>query len=415
MTIRTVLLGALLSISSAAQADAQWHLSDGITGHDTGDLGLTTLSSPGDVNGDGYADILVGAGGASRHQSYAGAAYVYSGATKDLLFRVDGRYQNELMGTAVLALTDVNQDGFKDILIGSPGRNRIAMHSGLNGKVLYRIDGPLPSDLGRSLVKVDDLDGDRIVDFAAGTPNLTHADATMTGGITLFSGATGKPIKEILPLSDSDHHGRMLAACGDSNADGIEDFATYAWAGQSQWLLVYSGADASEIMRKRIVTSGFGSIESIVNAGDLSQDGVDDIAIGMPHHAVNGKPGTGSVYVLSGTDGRILHRIDGSEPGGGFGKSILGNIDMDQDGQTDLVVSSVKKLIGWGWIHTYSGLNGQLLSSYRSNQVGDELGHAMAIIGDTDGDGHHEIAIAAPAFDATGGVDQGAVLIADLD
>lgn len=410
-----ILVSTLLSGAIAPTASAQWQITDSITGQAEGDLSLTTLAAAGDVDGDGYDDILVGAGGASANQAYAGAAYIYSGATHQQLFRIDGRFQFELLGTSVLPLADVNHDGFQDILIGSPGRDRIALYSGLNGKVLYRIQGPLPSDLGRSLVKVSDFDGDNIDDFAAGAPNLIHADATKTGGITIFSGVSGRPIQEILPPSDSAHHGGLLAACGDLDGDGIDDFTTWAWINDSQWVMVYSGADASEIWRKRIVTSGFGVIESMANAGDLNQDGIEDLAIGMPHRAVNGKPGTGRVYMLSGGNGKIIHRIDGSEPGGGFGTTVFGQVDIDLDGATDLVISSVKKVIGLSGIHAYSGRTGQLISSYYSTQHGDEMGHAMAVIGDTDGDGYQEIAIAAPAYDATGGTDHGAVYIADLD
>ncbi|NQU47598.1 MAG: FG-GAP repeat protein [Planctomycetes bacterium] len=411
----TPIIFTCLSSALAAQSTGNWSVENDISGLAQGDFGLTVLASAGDVNGDGFADILVGAGGASPTKAYAGSAYIYSGATHEQLFRVDGSHEAELLGASVLSLADVNSDGYIDILIGAPGRDRVTMHSGLNGKIIYRINGPISSDLGRSLVKVSDQDGDGIPEFAAGSPNYSEPDATLTGGITIFSGASGQRLNDITPLANSAHHGRILAACGDLDGDGEVDFMTSAWMERTQWIMCYSGADSSEIMRMHLATGGFGSIETLANGGDLNQDGVDDILVGTPQRTVSGKAGTGSVFIMSGSNGKILQRIDGMHAGGGFGVSLLGNVDMNHDGYNDIMISSVKKIIGWGWVYTYSGLTGELMSSYRSTQRGDEFGHSMATIGDTDGDGYNEIAIAAPAYDGVAGTDTGAILIADFD
>jgi len=78
------------------------------------------VDGAGDVDRDGFDDIIVGAWGANQgFQSAAGAAFVFSGATGAQLYRINGSNTNDQLGFSVAGAGDLDGDGFSDFLVGS--------------------------------------------------------------------------------------------------------------------------------------------------------------------------------------------------------------------------------------------------------------------------------------------------------
>jgi hypothetical protein len=140
---------------------------------------------------------------------------------------------------------------------------------------------------------------------------------------------------------------------------------------------------------------------SIAAAGDVDLDGVPDIAVGSHPWYTNHY---GHVLVISGRTGAVLRTISSGEADDGFGQSVKGVGDLDQDGVPDLVVAAPEaqahpQWFGGGIVRAYSGRDGSLLWSARppqnshGNAQGGAFGAAIDSIGDLDGDGIPDLAV----------------------
>jgi len=183
------------------------------------------VAGPGDTDGDGVPDVAVGApytrhGGASN-----GAVFLYSGASGALLHRMDGGGQ---LGKALAGPGDVDGDGCADLLVGAPvahtfggpGAGSLALYSGRTGTLLLQVFGQVESgQLGRAVAPIGDVDGD-------GTPDLLAAAYGYEGpdsqGAHVFSGRTGWTLIHAHGPPDV-AAGASLAAAGDMDGDGIQD------------------------------------------------------------------------------------------------------------------------------------------------------------------------------------------------
>jgi hypothetical protein len=254
----------------------------------------------GDVNGDGFDDVIVGAPHASAE---AGGSYVVFGgltqsATVDLaslgtagiaIFGIDA---NDFSGSSVSGAGDVNGDGFGDIIIGA-----------------YNADGA---------GNLKDKAGESYVVFGSATPPSTINLASLgSAGITLFG------------IDSGDYSGCSVSSAGDVNGDGFADFligASYsAGAGDrtgdaGETYLVFGGASLpAKISLARLGSAGitiFGidakdySGSPIRSAGDVNGDGFSDLIIGAKKAdaAGNIKLGAGESYVIYGSPGGKLDK-----------------------------------------------------------------------------------------------------------
>ncbi|MBC7771957.1 MAG: FG-GAP repeat protein, partial [Pyrinomonadaceae bacterium] len=201
--------------------------------------------------------------------------------------------------------------------------------------------------------------------------------------------------------------GASLAALGDIDADGYDDFAVSArlgaiGTGGSGVVYLFSGQDASLI---RMISDGawdFGA--SMVSLGDMNNDGVADLLVGSPRHGADPVDNTGDpfgrVYIYSGMDGTILRTLEGATPSGDFGRVVARLANGDGDNIPDLVIGapgSTLDLAGEAFI--FAGSDGSLLRTFTGAGAGDRFGAAIATGtggGISDGD---LLAIGAPFHD----------------
>lgn len=167
-------------------------------GENSGDRFSARVCQLGDVDGDGAPDFAVGAEGYDVVDS-EGRIYVYSGAAGKLLYTIDGNHKGEQLGILpVSGRIDFNRDGYDDIVIGatySPTSSTVEsvvyIHSGSNGRLLYRFSGDshksLNELLGTSLDPIGDLDGDGFEDLAVGAINYA-ANYQGEGRVYVFGG-----------------------------------------------------------------------------------------------------------------------------------------------------------------------------------------------------------------------------------
>ncbi len=186
----------------------------------------TSATRLGDVDGDGFADVALGAPGEFGN---TGRVRVYSGATGMNLYTLNGLGQDELFGVRVQSIDDVNADGADDLAIsalGFAGVGQVRVFSGTNGTSLYDVTGTAsPQNLGQSLARMEDIDGDGIGDFLVGDSAVHDLGQ---GTVHLISGANGDIIQSIEGNLPDHWFGISMCPLDDVNGDGSIEFAMVA-------------------------------------------------------------------------------------------------------------------------------------------------------------------------------------------
>jgi hypothetical protein len=306
------------------------------------------VSSAGDVNNDGYADVVIGASGV---MSEAGRAYVYLGSVRGLgatpATTLTGQ-PSSLFGSSVAGAGDVNGDGFADVIVGATGTLTVPGHAyvylgspeGLETRAVtsLRGDDGVDTDFGDFVACAGDVNGDGLTDVAVGAPFEGSADGNVhvyLGSATLLGAAPSATLRGFdRPFT---WFGHVVSGAGDVNGDGFGDFAVGAalWSTvqPTQTFRTHLYAGSVRGLGSTPVTSRDGPVEihreggdgfsfSVVGAGDVNGDGFADVAMG----AYTGTSRPGHVYVyLGGPMGFraapiILNSPDG--PDGLFGSPV---------------------------------------------------------------------------------------------
>lgn len=301
------------------------------------------VGDAGDTNVDGINDIVVGCPGSTTSGTNPGNAYVFSGADGSLLLTITGEAAQDGFGSGVGGAGDVNGDGRADILVGASSNDfsgadsgRAYIFSGLDGSLIRPLNAEAAGDkLGAGAAGTGDVNGDNVGDQILGAPG-----AGSFGKAYVYSGADGS----LLFATNADAGGAQygvffVAGVGDVNKDGRRDVyvGDYAANGGRGKAYVYSGVDGS-LIRSFSGTAGAG-LGCGRGAGDVNYDGYADLLIG---HYTNsqGASAAGRVVLYSGFDGSALRTITSTTAGENLGFDAVGVGDTNGDGLVDLLLSA---------------------------------------------------------------------------
>ncbi len=386
----------------------------------------------GDVNGDGKADIAVGTAKENVNGNDGqGRVYVFSGADGSVIFTLDTPNPQTAWFGYSLATGDVNGDGRADIAVGAPYeevgtslvQGRAYVFSGADGSLLFALDTPRPqwpSAFGFS-ISMGDVNGDGRADIAVGAP----AEGLGRGGAYVFSGADGAVLFTLdTPNPQTAWFGYSLAT-GDVNGDGRADIAVGApFENVSSNLqqgraYVFSNVDGSLLFAVDTPNPqpeawlGFS-----VGIGDVNGDGRADIAVGQPGLFFGGSERyKGSAHVFSGAGGSLLLTLDSpnAQLDAVFGLSVAVD-DVNGDRKADIIVGAPFEGIGTnlkqGRAYVFSGADGSLplMLNTPLPQAGAGFGYSLAM-GDVNGDGKADIAVGARYEDVASNLGQGRVYV----
>ena len=360
-----------------------------------------SVSGAGDVNGDGFADLIAGA--PDELNDGIGSARVYSGTDGSLLYNFVGNSPGDLFGFSVSGAGDVNADGFADLIVGAPSNDRnnspfgsARVLSGIDGSVLYTFDGDPTTDFfSRDLSGAGDVNGDGFADLIVGVP--------LNNSVRVFSGVDGSVLYNFFGDSTGDLFGRKVSGAGDVNGDGFDDLIVGAPLddnnGQNSGIArVFSGVDGSVLYSFEGDSANDGFGRPVSGAGDVNGDGFADLIVGAAGDDNNGN-GSGSARVFSGVDGSVLYTFDGDPSafpilGDAFGSSVSGAGDVNGDGFADLIVgapSDDPNGQNSGSARVFSGIDGSILYTFDGDGssdgfLGDNFGVEVSGAGDVNGD-----------------------------
>ncbi|KPL04056.1 MAG: hypothetical protein AMJ90_02025, partial [candidate division Zixibacteria bacterium SM23_73_2] len=308
-----------------------------------------SVSGAGDVYGDGYDDLIIGARFNDVGGDNAGRAYVYSGKTGGLLYTLTGEAAGDNFGVSVSGAGDVDNDGYFDLIVGANGNDaggssagRAYVYSGQTGGLLYTFTGEAQYDyFGHSVSGAGDVDNDGHFDLIVGA-YINDAGGSDAGRAYVYSGQTGGLLYTFTGEAANDYFGYSVSGAGDVNGDGYFDLivganGNDAGGSDAGRAYVYSGQTGNLLytFTGEAVGDNFGI--SVSRAGDVDGDGYSDLIVGAYFAGGNV---AGRAYVYSGQTGDFLYTFPGEAAGDYFGCSVSGAGDLDNDGYFDLIVGA---------------------------------------------------------------------------
>ncbi|MBK8978189.1 MAG: VCBS repeat-containing protein [Planctomycetes bacterium] len=405
-----------------------------------GEYGVSVAA--GDVDRDGWDDLLVGAQRIDSTAVDAGSASVHRlvyAASYELAGRVTGAVAGDGFGLALAAVGDLDGDGIDDFAVGSPfddfngqDSGAVQVFSGATRALIRRWRGTSAGDwFGFAVGRAFDFDGDGVDDVIVGAPNATVRGRPNDGYVRILSGRTGGSLRTVtsgLTSGPADRLGVAVTGLGgDIDGDGVPDFAAIAAGAPA--VRAFAGAGSSPLLTSWSFAAQASPYPldafSLEPLGDLDGDGRPELARGFSHAEVNGRVQAGRVDVFSPGRFQGYRSYLGAAAGDRCGAALAAIGDWDRDGRGDLAVGIpfadqggltdtglVAIVAGAGYtpgtVTTIGqGQPGTLVTGWR-NTPGGQFGASLAALGDLDSDGFLEIAAGMPGL-VEGGVNVGAI------
>jgi uncharacterized delta-60 repeat protein len=425
----------------------------GISGENNSDYLGYSVANAGDIDKDGFDDIIVGSpqsnpivSGSDKPANNAGSVIVYSGKTAlpipNLTFTGDAA--GDQFGIAVAGAGDVDHDGVPDIIVGAhqadavdpvsqkliKNAGRALIYSGTSGTRLFDFYGESADDgLGISVAIIGDIDQDGYAEVIAGAWKadshnaVTSKKIASSGAAYLYSGQTHLLLHKFKGENKGDYFGYSVAS-SDINNDASPDVIVGAYrhdvpAGKKTLsnagsAYIYSTSDFSLLRRLDGTHAGDRLGFAVAGIADVNGDGYADVLVGAPnedapnpttHKAVKD---SGTVHIFSGLDGVLLDPVEPEPPinsapqaGALFGSAINSAGDFNNDSIPDFIVGAYKydaviegvKKTNTGKVSVHSGNGGGQLLSVDGHAKNGFFSFAVGGGGDQNNDGFSDIIV----------------------
>jgi hypothetical protein len=405
-----------------------------ITGEASGDFFGSIIASAGDVNGDGYSDVIVGAGSHSSNTGRAyifyGSPSLSSGiAATDATVIMNGEAPGDVFGNSVASAGDVNGDGYCDVIIGAhfydpgipqdPGRAYIFYGgASMNNTADVTITGEAANNhLGDAVASAGDVNGDGYSDVivAATAYSSNTGRAYIFYGSSSMSSTIAATAANVTMTGTANSKFGQTLSSADVNADGFQDLLIYSNTAVTNVYIYYQvhnmNTTANKTMTGETTNNNFGY--SAASAGDVNGDGYSDVIVGAygydgrygRAYIFYGGPGMDTTADVTFTGETSIDTINFD-----FGASVASAGDVNGDGYSDVIIGARGYLTNTGRVYIFYGgasISDKDLSAGATADVtltggttGDALGASVSSAGDVNGDGYSDVIIGARGYSA---------------
>jgi hypothetical protein len=400
------------------------------------------------VNGDGYADVIVGAPRWDGGQNEEGGVWVYHGAATGLTSAPAWHRQSNTTGAkfgyAVATAGDVNGDGYTDVIVGAPEWTNgqtdeggvFVFHgsdSGLHSVTIdwYNEIDQVEAAFGHAVGTAGDVNGDGYADVIVGAPYWNHGQEDEGGAWVYHGSATGlttDPAWSKESNQTNAAYGYAVGTAGDVNRDGYTDVivgapywtdghifegATWVYLGSS------SGLNAIPNWYEQSEQTGSNLGYAVGTAGDVNGDGFADVIIGVPYWS-NGQLQEGRALVYYGSSAGVWFspwQKESDLTNARFGYSVGTAGDVNGDGYADVVVGAPywtngENYEGGAWVYHGAASGPHNVPDWHA-VGGQEMAHygwSVGTAGDVNSDGYAEVIVGAPDYNGTH-VNEGQALV----
>ena len=348
-----------------------------------------SVSSAGDVNGDGYSEIIASA---PIYNSNSGRAYLIMNSVNTSDLTMTGENTNSYYGHSVAAAGDLNGDGYGDVIVGSyrygasfTGRAYIFYGGQFMDNVadIILTGGGANNYFGFSVSSAGDVNNDGYPDVIVGTGSNIGKTYIYYGGPAMDN------IADVIFTRPGEYLGYSVSAAGDVNSDGYSDVIVGA---NGKAYIYYGGSPMNNVedvtFTGETISDAFGN--SVSGAGDVNGDGYSDVIVGAWGHGSFGRAYI--YYGGSSMDNTADVILDGDSIAHAFGISLSTAGDVNKDGYADVIVgtgfSNVAK------IYYGSALMNNIPDiTLRGDPTSDNFGYSVSTAGDVNGDGYSDVIV----------------------
>jgi hypothetical protein len=387
-----------------------------------------SVSPAGDVNGDGYADILMSAFVSEFGISKGGRVFLFygtgSGITSTPVWTGTGSQDASNFGEAIANAGDVNGDGFADIIVGAPRHSNgeenegavfvyYGSPSGLPKQPSWTAEGQQANAFfGTAVAGGGDVNKDGYADIAVGAHFFDNGE-TNEGRVFVYLGSANGLAKDPVWTAESNqvgaNFGKSVAISGDVNKDGYSDVLVGAPNydnGQNNEgrAFLYMGSNMGLTQspgwtgESNQADANFGN--SVAFAGDINGDSFSDILIGANRYD-EGQSNVGKIFVYVGSSGGMSIYPDWSYTGnimdGNMGIAVAPAGDINGDGFGEIIVGSfaasqqASRGIAYVFAGSAKGMTNQVTQIAVQNNPQALVGQSVATAGDINGDGYADV------------------------
>ncbi|MDQ3022055.1 MAG: FG-GAP-like repeat-containing protein [Bacteroidota bacterium] len=397
-----------------------------------------SVSTAGDVNGDGFDDVIIGAPFYDNNHANEGKVFVYLGSLIGLLntatWSAVSNQADSYFGWSVSTAGDVNNDGYSDIIIGANSYDQgqtdegraFVYHGSISGLSLTpNWTGECNqsnSQYGWAVSTAGDLNNDGYSDVVVGAPLFDNVQSDEGRAFIYFGSASGlsNPVSQTAESNQpTAHFGGSVSTAADVNGDGFSDIIvganTYDNPLRDQGCsFVYLGSATGIASTSNWSTPNIQSFFSFLgcsvsSAGDINGDGYSDIITGADSYD-NVETDEGKVFVYygsaTGLPATANWTTESNQPYAHMGNSVSGAGDFNNDGYSDVIIGAKEfdngqSNEGGAFIYfgSSTGLSNVSNVSMESNQINSYFGTSVSCAGDVNADGYSDVIVGAYIYD----------------